>query len=125
MGKILGMNPKDTFGLKKVSISKIPPSSIIYEALAMMNGASKYGPYNWRDNAILASVYVDALYRHVFDWWEGEELAQDSKVPHLGHAKACLGLLIDAIETGNLKDDRPKPGKAAELFARYEIKIPK
>jgi hypothetical protein len=28
-------------------------------------------------------------------------------VRHLGHAKACLGILLDAEATGNLIDDRP------------------
>lgn len=73
-----------------------------------MDGADKYGPYNWRDNAVIASIYVDAATRHLTAWLEGEELAADSEVHHLGHAIACLAILLDAQETGNLVDDRPK-----------------
>ena len=43
---------------------------------------------------------------HLNAWAEGEEAAPDSGVHHLGHARACLGILLDAQETGNLIDDR-------------------
>jgi hypothetical protein len=105
--KALSTNPKDLVGVNKPSLSKVPAVAVAHESLAMMDGASKYGAYNWRDKAVKASIYVDACKRHLDLWFEGEEEAQDSKVHHLGHARACLGILLDAIETGNLIDDRP------------------
>lgn len=72
-----------------------------------MDGADKYGAYNWRAKQVQADVYVDAALRHITAWFEGEELAQDSKVHHLGHAIACCAILLDAQETGNLVDNRP------------------
>jgi hypothetical protein len=86
----------------------------------MWDGAKKYGRYNWRSNKVVASVYADAALRHILAWYDGEECAPDSGVPHLGHAKACLGILADAIETGNLIDDRPPGGKAAALLGRWK-----
>lgn len=121
-GAVLGTNPKDRLGLKKVRLSLVPPSSIIYQALAMEDGAAKYGPYNWRENKVIASIYVDAAMRHLQSWFDGEECASDSKKPHLGHALACLGIIVDALETGNLVDDRPKVGAAARLIADLEVK---
>lgn len=119
--KELGANPKDILGVKKVGASNVPASSIIYEALAMADGARKYGPYNWRKNKVMASIYVDAAFRHLMSWFDSrEEVAQDSGVPHLAHAKACLGILIDAIETGNLLDDRPDSGPAAQLLEKWK-----
>lgn len=116
--KASGLNPKDLLGNSKVSISKFPPIGTIYGAMAMMDGAQKYGPYNWRDKAVIASIYVDAAYRHIMDWWEGQEKADDSKVHHLGHAIACCAILLDAQVTGNLVDDRPllydKNGKVVD-----------
>lgn len=112
-------NPKTAFGSAKPSITKVPPASLIYQALGMMNGAKKYGPYNWRENEVTASIYVDAAMRHLLAWFDGEAIAQDSGVPHLAHAIASLGIIIDALETGNLIDDRPLKGAAAELLARY------
>lgn len=118
----LGMNPKDRLGLKKTRLSLVPPASIIYQALAMEDGAKKYGPYNWRQNKVIASIYVDAAMRHLQAWFDGQECAEDSQKPHLAHALACLGIIVDAKETGNLVDDRPLPGAAARLIAQLERK---
>ncbi len=122
-------NPKDRMGVQKVPVlSVIPPASMIYEALAMRYGAYEvpkadgtrgYGPYNWREKGVRASVYIDACCRHLFAYWDGEADAQDSKAPHLGHAKACLGILADAIEHGNLVDDRPPKGAGPSLLEMY------
>src|SRR5439155_1693994 len=105
--KALGKNPKDILGVKKLSMTKIPAIAQAWEALAMMDGAGKYDPYNWRANAVVASIYIDACKRHLDLWFEGERAADDSGCHHLGHARACLGILLDAEATGNLIDDRP------------------
>ena len=118
-------NPKDKIGAKKPRLSLVPPSGLVYAALAMANGADKYGPYNFRDKKVQAMIYLEACIRHVLSWQDGEECAQDSGVPHLGHALACLLILIDAKETGNLIDNRPKPGVMAQLIEKYTKKDPK
>lgn len=115
----LGNNPKDLLGIKKVSITKLPMVGLIHGAHAMMYGAAKYGPYNWRGNAVVASIYIDATLRHLMAWFDQkEEVASDSKVHHLGHVLANMAILLDAMETGNLLDDRPHSGRAAEVLAR-------
>ena len=112
------VNPKDLLGIKKPALQLIPPAAIVHESLAMMNGAyvKEYGPFNWRERRVLASIYVAALKRHVDAWWDGEECAADSGVHHLGHARACLGILLDALELGNLGDDRPPAGTSVSLI---------
>lgn len=82
----------------------------------MMDGARKYGPYNWRDNAVLARVYIAAAIRHINMWAAGEELADDSSVHHLGHAIACMAILLDAQVTGNLIDDRAKSSELVKAM---------
>lgn len=106
--KALTANPKDLFGAKKVSISKLPAVAVAHAAHAMMDGAQKYGAYNWRDKEVIASIYVDAAKRHIDNFFEGQRRAKDSEVHHLGHAIACLAIILDAEETGNLIDDRPE-----------------
>lgn len=101
------VNPKDNVGLTKAPIHLVPSSSIVYQPLAMMDGMLKYGPYNWRDREVHASIYIAACRRHLMAWLDGEENAQDSGVPHLGHALACIGIIVDAKVNGNLIDDRP------------------
>lgn len=105
-------NPKDLLGDKKVDVSQVSPFAIAHEACAMMDGSIKYGFRNWRDKKVRARVYTAACKRHLEAWEEGEETAGDSKVHHLGHARACLGILLDAQETGNLHDDRVKSNGA-------------
>lgn len=109
---VTGVNPKDALGVKKPSLSKIPPIAILHESLAMMDGAGKYGPYNWRENRILVSVYIDAMKRHIQEFESGIDYADDSECHHLGHIRACAGILLDALETGNAVDDRHKNAEA-------------
>lgn len=116
-------NPKDLIGAKKVSLSKLPSAGIVHGAHAMMDGAAKYGPYNWREKKVQASIYVDAAMRHLLAWFDGEETAEDSGVHHLGHAIACAAILLDAQEGGHLIDDRPLNGKTAEILKRLNEKV--
>lgn len=109
-------NPKDRVGLKKPPIHLVPAVAIIHEAMAFKNGAEKYGPYNWRGESVSASVYIAACYRHLMVWFDGEEFALDSRVHHLGHARACLAIILDAGAAGMLVDDRPKLGGSAALL---------
>lgn len=112
-------NPKDLIGAKKVPLALVPPAGIIHVAMAMKNGAEKYGPYNWRSNPVLMTIYIEAADRHLKALLDGENTASDSKVHHAAHAAACMFILLDAMEIGNLVDDRPIPGKAAKLLERF------
>jgi hypothetical protein len=126
--RALGSNPKDLLGAAKPDATKVPAIAIAWESLAMMDGAGKYDPYNWRANRVVASIYIAACKRHLDLWFEGEEFAEDSGCHHLGHARACLGILLDAQETGNLIDDRPvaesSRGVLGRVYAKIAAKIP-
>ncbi len=113
------MNPKDRIGLKKVPLHLLPTAGLIHEAMAMRNGAVKYGPFNWREKKVIATVYIAACQRHLLAWLDGEENAADSGLHHLGHAKACLGIILDAEATDSLDDDRPPAGAAQRLLDKY------
>ena len=112
-------NPKTAAGSKKVPLHLVPPAAIHFLAMAMADGAKKYGPYNWRDAAISVSTYKAAAQRHWDAYWDGEDLALDSGVHHLAHAMACSALLLDALTVGKLVDDRPTKGAAPQLQAEY------
>jgi hypothetical protein len=49
-------NPKSVVGITKPPINLIPPTGIIVEAMAFKFGASKYGPFNWREKGVAASI---------------------------------------------------------------------
>jgi hypothetical protein len=116
VSEVKDTNPKDAIGVKKVSTSVIPGSAIFHLGTAMMDGAGKYGPYNWRKGPVKSSVYIDAAERHMRLWFEGEERAKDSGVHHLAHAMGCMAILLDAWEHGMLTDDRPAPGQLGSVL---------
>jgi hypothetical protein len=109
-------NPKDREGAKKPPLHLIPSAAEITEAVVMGLGAEKYGPFNWRSEKVRASIYIAAARRHLAQWFDGQDHDLESGVSHLAHARASLGILIDAIATDNVIDDRPPAGIAAKLI---------
>ena len=100
-------NPKDAIGSTKVSLHLIPSPALVAMSLAFAEGAMKYGKFNWRVSGVRASVYIDALGRHLAKWADGEDCDPVTRVPHLASAMACLAIVIDADVCGKLTDDRP------------------
>lgn len=112
-------NPKDRVGAGKPPLHLIPPAAEILEAIVMGLGARKYGEYNWRSSKVRSTVYIAAAKRHLAQWLDGQDDDPESGVSHLAHARACLGVLLDAIATGNVVDDRPPAGPASDLIQRH------
>lgn len=110
------VNPKTLIGSTKIPLSVIPATALLHLGMAMENGEYKYNRYNWREKKVPASIYLDAAQRHLLAWQDGEELADDSLVHHLGHAMACCAIVLDAIATDNLIDDRGPPGVASKVM---------
>ncbi|BEQ12884.1 putative DUF5664 domain-containing protein [Pseudomonas phage Ep4] len=101
-------NPKSAQGAKKYSLRYLPLAANIAVNQALEDGAKKYGPANWRQTGVAASVYVDAALRHIAQFFDGkQDCASDSGVHNLGHAMACMAIIIDAAAAGKLIDDRP------------------
>ena len=123
------INPKDAIGSKKVPMSVVSAPVMMEIALAMMEGARKYGAHNYRVAGVRASVYYDACMRHLMAWHEGENIDIDSGLSHISKALGCLTVLRDSMILGNWKDDRPvkhKDGwvqdanrKAKEIIDKY------
>lgn len=109
-------NPKSALGALKIDLSLVPPSAVIAEARVMELGAKKYGPYNWREKTVSARVYTAAALRHIFTWQDGEDIDPESGESHLAHARACLGIMLDAKSIGKLNDNRPVAGAAGRLL---------
>jgi hypothetical protein len=68
-------------------------------------GASKYAAHNWR-KGIEYSRLFDALQRHLWAWWGGEELDPESGECHLDHAACCLMFLRELRDTRLDLDNR-------------------
>lgn len=114
-------NPKSAIGATKVPLHLIPPSALHYLALALEDGARKYGPFNWREFGISSSTYRAARLRHDGSHWDGEDCAPDSRVHHLAHIMACCAIELDALTLGKLIDDRPAKGASPDLQVAYVL----
>jgi hypothetical protein len=100
-------NPKDSFGSAKLDMGNVPYTLLISAACAFLEGALKYGRFNWRIAGVRASIYHAALLRHVAKWWNGQDRDKATRVHHLDNAIACLTIIRDAELYGKLEDDRP------------------
>jgi hypothetical protein len=120
-------NPKTILGLKKPSFHAIPASALIELGKGMANGEFKYGLYNYRDKTVSASIYFDAMQRHLWDWWDGRDFSNDTNPPvhHLGHVMACAAIVLDAASVGKLNDDRGTPGTFDRLIEEYTANVSK
>lgn len=123
-------NPKDAVGIRKPPSSCVPQTVMAEVGVGMLEGARKYGRHNFREVGVRASVYYDALRRHMDYWWEGEDADPDSGLSHVTKAICCLVVLRDAMLQNKLTDDRPPKADVAahraemqrlvnDLFERY------
>jgi len=101
-------NLKTLAALSKPKISDVPPVALFAIGGAMSDGATKYGRYNWRATGTTASVFYDAMMRHLVDWYNGEEYAHDSGIHHLAHLMASCAIILDSQAQGCFNDDRYK-----------------
>lgn len=114
-------NPKDLIGSTKLPMSLVPSTLITLAALAFLEGALKYGRYNWRIAGVRMCIYLDAIHRHTAKLQNGEDIDPVTHVPHLASIVACCGIIHDAKQFGLLVDDRPPalPGFSGTLDQEY------
>ena len=116
-------NPKQQYGDRKVPLHLVPVAAIIYLARAFKEGARKYGAYNWRKTQVETNTYIGAALRHIYAYAGGENIDPESGNPHIAHALACLAILADAKEGGNLIDNRHYSSTGADMMRAYEAEV--
>lgn len=109
-------NPKEGIGETKLPLHLVPDTAIALESMAFLEGALKYGKYNWRAAGVRISTYLDAFDRHHRKFKNGEWADPKTRVPHLASMRACLGIIIDAYVCGKLTDDRPPAAPVSQLI---------
>ena len=121
------INPKDAIGSTKPPITTVPMNVMSELGVAMMEGSIKYGKHNYRVSPVRASVYVDAAWRHLSKWWEGEDIDPDSELSHVIKAIASLTVIRDAMMQDSWCDDRPVKAKpyTEELQAQTDAVVKK
>lgn len=108
-------NPKDAEARRsgKARLDLLEPAANTETAHALAFGAAKYGVQNYITIPIHARVYLAAIQRHLDAWKNGEDVAEDSGVHHLGHIAANVHIALAAMDAGSFVDDRG-PGKPVD-----------
>lgn len=116
-------DPKKAVGSRKPDTWNVPDVSMYHMALAMDDGARKYGRFNWRQGSgVNVSTYINAMQRHLAAFKGGENTASDSGVHHLAHLMASAAIVLDAAAHGKLIDDRGPPSTALAAFFAVHTK---
>lgn len=108
-------NPKDAVGSTKVGLHYLPLQVLLEASLGLTEGGMKYGAHNYRIAGVRASIYFDAAVRHLFSWYEGEDIDPDSGLSHVTKTISCLMVLRDAMMNDMMQDDRPPSVKNKNL----------
>lgn len=114
--EIKDSNPKDRIGSTKLPLDLLSGIAKVEWCLAQLEGALKYGTWNWRHAGVRVSIYVAAIERHLEKYKNGEDRDPETGVHHLGNVMAGAAILLDAGALSKLTDDRPPMGPAATLI---------
>jgi hypothetical protein len=109
--KALITNPKHpTEGVKfdddKLPYELLAPEFLEATTTILKFGADKYGGRNW-EKGMAWSRPFGALMRHMWAWWAGEKVDEESGQSHLWHAACCIMFLIAYEQRKTGEDDRP------------------
>jgi hypothetical protein len=90
----------------KPDLSLIPLVTLEDEARVWMHGREKYASWNWT-KGMAWSIPLACALRHLSKWQAGEDLDQESGLPHLAHAMCNLRMLTLFATNYPEGDDRP------------------
>lgn len=116
-------NPKDLIGSDKLPLHLVPDTISVLAATAFLEGALKYGQFNWRIAGVRSSIYISALERHTKKYKNGEDADPKTRVHHLASVIACAGIMLDAELLGKLNDDRPPRAPMTKLIDDLESTV--
>ena len=103
------VNPKTggAKGTKLPQLGAVDPRALMEIAKVAGYGCVKYERYNFL-RGYEWSLSFDALCRHLFAFWGGEDIDPESGLPHMAHAGwHCMTLLAFMDRHPDL-DNRPK-----------------
>lgn len=105
-GKIVpGFAPK--FDADKVRLDLLPIGPMTEIAEVFTFGAKKYFADSYRQGETVAfSRTYGSILRHLFAYWNGEDLDPESGKSHLAHAGTQLCILMEHNKHNRNKDDR-------------------
>lgn len=126
---VVGQNPKQAFGDKKIPLHLAPPAAIAEMCTALREGAMKYGAWNFRSTEVEIMTYIGAIKRHLDALIEGEWIDPDpfilpdgtevTDIPHKTHIAGILAsaaIIADTYHGHMLVDNRPRPSAGYHSF---------
>lgn len=91
----------------KPPMALLDPAFLTGVAQVLGFGAQKYAAHNWR-NGIQYSRLISAAYRHLTAINNGENIDEESGLPHAYHLGCCTMFLASMMQTRPDMDDRWK-----------------
>ena len=107
------------FDQGKPKHSLVPPDAINMIAEVYTYGAEKYEADNWCKGFRYRRL-LDALYRHLSAWNQGEDFDPESGFNHLAHAGCMLTMLLAHVNRGLGTDDRYKLDHANVQYGNHK-----
>lgn len=95
----------ERFNADKMRPSLISPFALWMLGKVLQFGAKKYAPHNWTKGLSWEET-CDSLQRHYLKFLMGEELDEESQLPHVAHLFCNTMFLVHMHVTGTGKDDR-------------------
>lgn len=75
--------------------------------LVLTFGANKYSAWNW-SKGIAYSRLIGAALRHLSSFMLGDDIDEESGLPHLAHCMCCVMMLLAMTKRHPELDDRDK-----------------
>lgn len=101
------------FDQAKSPVALVDPDFIEEVGMVLGFGASKYAADNWR-NGIDYRRLISAAYRHLGAINRGQDLDEESGLPHTGHLACCVMFLSWMMQNRKDLDNRWKGNNATE-----------
>lgn len=89
----------------KARLDLVPYEFIYAVACVLTYGAIKYDDWNWAKGLRKGRIIAAGL-RHMGAYMMGEEIDEESGLPHLWHASTCLCMLVASELRGTAVEDR-------------------
>ena len=94
---------------EKLRVDLLPVDVLKGVAEILTHGAKKYRDRNWEEGIAYSRLYGATL-RHLFTFWQGDDVDPESHLLHLDHALCELMFLRAMSKRRPDLDDRPKEG---------------
>jgi len=92
----------------KSQVESISPRALLLLGDVLTYGCRKYAKFNWTAGINVTQIYASTL-RHLLKWYNGEDLDDESSLPHLAHALCDAMFLLEYMDNPRYAefDDRP------------------